>query len=151
MLVTQKSKTGQNQLAKWVLKHWQYVKWFLTGRMRRMGVPILKYSVKIDERCEELLKTRKFAIESNYFASKFKIVKASVLKKASWVTKTLFEFLLMPYLHSRQDFLRRYSWLKQNPSTMTAVNRNSRKVLSLKNWLSVIDGWKTGVKNIRFP
>ena len=48
-----------------------------------MGVSILKYQVKFDGRCEELLKTGKFAIEGNDVARKFKIAKASVLKKAS--------------------------------------------------------------------
>lgn len=52
-------------------------------------------------RCEELLKTAKFAIEGSYVASKFIIALAGARKKDPGARKALFEFLLD--LHSRKN------------------------------------------------
>lgn len=99
-------------------------------------------------RCEELLKTGKFAIEGNYVASKFIIALAGARKEDPGARMALFEYLLD--LHCRQNCIRRCFVLKQSPCTMTIANGNARKVLSLKNWPSVIDCWETGVKITRF-
>ena len=99
-------------------------------------------------RCEELLKTGKFAIEGNYVASKFIIALAGARKEDPGARMALFEYLLD--LHCRQNCIRRCFVLKQSPCTMTIANGNARKVLSLKNWPSVIGCWETGVKITRF-
>lgn len=57
-------------------------------------IAINSQRVKLLGRCEELLRTGKFAVESNDVATKFRNAGAGAPKKAPGVRKTPFEFFI---------------------------------------------------------
>ena len=107
-----------------------------------------KYWVQFARRCEELLVTGKFEIEGNAVGSFVLLEQESQGNAPVW-GKNFLTFSLIYNPHSRQNCQRRFSRQRWNLCTVIIVSGNV-KVLNLKSWDLVNDGWKTGAKSAKF-
>ena len=111
--------------------------------------PDFKSCVQFVRRCYKLLVTGKFKIEGKQLETSFVLLGQAPQGNVPVWGRNFLTFSLVCDPHSRQDCQRRFSWKGRNLYTVILLSGNV-KMLNLKCWALVIDGWKTGAKSTKF-